>query len=302
MRKAILLYNPKAGNRKILTQLDYITQRIQRLRYTLTMYRSEAKGAIETYIVNEITQGDYDLIIISGGDGTINECINGMMKKKVYTPLAIFPLGTANDFANTALIPNTIEEALDIIEEGELRFIDVGLVNNKYFINVCNMGIFSGVSHEIDLALKKNFGKLAYYIKGVEELQNYETMDLEIEYDNKKMSNKYVLVLIFNGKGAGGFSKMAKDASIEDGYFDFVGIKEIDFFDIPKLFLKILQGEHLVDENIDYIKLQKAKIICKNMEEDFVTDVDGELGPNFPLNINVIKDQVRLYLPKKSKL
>ncbi|WP_010168759.1 diacylglycerol/lipid kinase family protein [Candidatus Epulonipiscium viviparus] len=299
MKRAILLYNPKAGNRKILNQVDYITEKIQKLGYVLTIYRSEFKGAIEKHILDKVLPEDFDLIMISGGDGTINECINGMMKKKIYAPLAILPLGTANDFANTAMIPNTIDDAINLIAKGELRFVDVGQVNDKYFINVCNMGLFSGVSHEIDLVLKKNLGKIAYYVKGIEELQNYDAMDLIIEHDNKVLTNKYVLVLIFNGKGAGGFSKMAKDADIEDGYFDLVGIKEVDFFDVPLLFLKVLQGEHLEDDKIDYIKLKHARITCKNPESKFITDIDGEVGPDFPLNISVITKQLRIYLPPK---
>ncbi|OON98018.1 MAG: lipid kinase [Epulopiscium sp. Nele67-Bin005] len=298
MKQAILMYNPKAGQRQILTQLDYVAERMQSMGYQLNLYRSEAQGAIEKYIIDNITQQNTHLIIISGGDGTVNECINGIMKKKLNIPVSILPLGTANDFARTAGIPFEIKEALALIEEGNLQPVDIGKVNDEYFINVCNMGIFSGVSHEIDLEFKKNFGKLAYYMKGMEELQNYETMDIEITSDEGNLKGDYVFILIFNGKGAGGFNKLAKHASITDGLFDVVAIKNVGLSAVPRLLIKAIQGEHLEDNNVDYLQISSAKIECFNQHhKQFVTDLDGEVGPDFPLNIKVVTNKFQIYLP-----
>ncbi|MEG0013135.1 MAG: YegS/Rv2252/BmrU family lipid kinase [Cellulosilyticaceae bacterium] len=298
MKKAILLYNPKAGNRQIVTHLDYISKRVQSMGYELRLYRSEGQGAIENYIIENITQDNSDMILVSGGDGTLNEAINGLAKKELDIPIGILPLGTANDFAHTAGITMSIRGALDVIEEGIVESVDIGKVNNKYFVNVCNMGLFSGVSHVIDLELKKNFGKLAYYIKGIEELHNYQSMDLIITSQEKVIQGKYVLVLIFNGKGAGGFNKLAKNASITDGKFDVVCIKDVGLYEVPRLFLKVLQGDHLDDPNVDYIVTSKIEIECCNEENEFIIDIDGEVGPQFPLNIEVISNQFKFYLPK----
>lgn len=295
MKRAILLYNPKAGNKQIVEHLDYIFKRIQHMGYTLTVYRSQEKGDIEVFIKENITQENMDLIMVSGGDGTINECINGMISKNLDIPLGILPLGTANDFARTAKIPAHIRGALDTIQAGTSKRVDVGKVNDRYFINVCNMGLFSNVSHIIDIDLKNKFGKLAYYVKGIEELQNYRSMSLQIETKEKKLEGQYVLVLVFNGQGAGGFTKLAKDASIEDGYLDAVCIKEVELHEIPRLFLKVLQGDHLGDDKVDYIRCEEMTIHCLNKDKDFVTDVDGEEGPPFPLNVQVIKNKLTIY-------
>lgn len=298
MKNAVLLYNPKAGNRQIQSQIDYIAERMQKMNYALRLYRSPMKGSITEYIQEYVSEQNTDLILISGGDGTLNECVNGLAQKQLDIPLAILPLGTANDFAYSAHIPNDIEGALDLIEIGELRYVDIGKVNDRYFINVCNMGLFSGISHIIDLELKKKFGKLAYYVKGIEELQNYQAMQLKVHIHDQIIENEYVLVLIFNGKAAGGFTKLAKDANIEDGVFDFIGIKKVEIHEIPLLFLKVLQGEHLKDPNIDYFISDQIKIECRNAERQFITDIDGEEGPDFPLHIEVKKKWIRMYLPK----
>jgi YegS/Rv2252/BmrU family lipid kinase len=298
MKKALLLYNPKAGNRQIVQYLDGITKRVQRMGYELSLYRSEAKNTIEEYIIENVAEENTDLLLISGGDGTINECINGMAKKGLDIPLGILPLGTANDFANAVGIPMDIRGAMEVIETQEPVATDIGMVNDYYFMNVCSMGLFTGVSHVIDLDLKKKFGKLAYYVKGLEELQNYHAMDLTIETDEEILKGKYLLVLIFNGKGAGGFMKLAKYAQIDDGMFDAICIKNIGIHEIPILFLKILQGDHLEDSNIDYIKSKKIAIKCHNTEHGFATDIDGEEGPIFPFTIQNIARKVRIFRPK----
>ena len=125
-------------------------------------------------------------------------------------------------------------------------------------------------------------------------------MSMTITTDTDVLNEKYILVLVFNGKGAGGMLKLAKDADIKDGKFNLVCIKDVGFFEVPGLFFKVLQGEHLEDNRIDYFKSSRIKIECHNQNIDgihFVTDVDGEEGPEFPLNIEVISNRFQVYLP-----
>ncbi|MGL4362769.1 MAG: diacylglycerol/lipid kinase family protein [Cellulosilyticaceae bacterium] len=302
MKKAILLYNPMAGHRQIINHIDYIAERLQQMDYELRIYRSEAKGSIKQYIIDYVTEKNTDMILVSGGDGTLNECVNGMVLKSLKIPLGILPFGTANDFAYSACIPNNIVQVMNIIEDGNIEFVDIGQVNNEYFINVCNMGLFSGISHVVDPIVKNKFGKLAYYLKGIEELQHYHGISFELEIDEVKHTGEYILLLIFNGKAAGGFTKLALNASIQDGFFDMICIKKTDVIDIPRIFLKILQGEHLNDSSIDYFRAKKINIICHNEEENIITDIDGEEGPTFPINIRLKTDLICIYMPKQLEI
>lgn len=300
MKQAILLYNAYAGHRTIVNELDKITEKLQVLGYELRLHRSTAPGDIRSYILDRVIIENTDLILISGGDGTVNECISAMCEKDLDIPLMILPLGTANDFANSAGIPSNVEACLDLITEGYLAYIDVGQANERYFINVCNMGLFSGVSHNVDPELKKKFGRLAYYFKGFEEIQNYQAMDITLTADDEVLKDKYLLILIFNGKGAGGMLKLAKNAEITDGKFDVVCIKNLNIFEMPALMFKVLQGEHLKDVNVDYLTSSHIKIECHNQEENhFVTDVDGEKGPGLPMEIKVLSHKIRVYLPRE---
>lgn len=298
-KQAILLYNAYAGHRTIVNELDKIAEKLQALGYELRLHRSIAPGDIKEYITQNLTKENTDLILVSGGDGTLNECISAMCKKALDIPLLILPLGTANDFANSAEIPNNVDECLDLITTGSLEYIDVGQANEQYFINVCNMGLFSGVSHNVDPEQKKKFGRLAYYFKGIEEIQNYQAMDITLTADHEVLRDKYLLILVFNGKGAGGMLKLAQNAEITDGKFDVICIKNLKIFEMPALMLKVLQGEHLKDTNVDYLTSSSIKIECHNQEENhFVTDVDGEAGPSLPMEIKVLSGKIRVYLPK----
>lgn len=298
-KQAILLYNAYAGHRTIVNELDRITETLQNLGYDVRFHRSTASGDIRNYILEHVEFSNTDLVLISGGDGTVNECISGMCEKDLDIPLMILPLGTANDFATSAGIPGKVDECLTLLTEGHLGYIDVGKVNDRYFINVCNMGLFSGVSHNIDPELKKKFGRLAYYFKGLEEIQNYQAMDITLTTDDEVLHDQYILILVFNGKGAGGMLNLAKYAEITDGKFDIVCIKNLNIFEMPALMFKVLQGEHLKDVNVDYLTSSSIKIECHNQEENhFVTDVDGEAGPKLPMEIQVISNKIRVYLPK----
>lgn len=299
MRKqAILLYNAYAGHRTIVGELDKIAEKLQEKDYDLRLHRSMASGNIKEYILEYVNEENTDLMLISGGDGTVNECISAMCEKGLDIPLMILPLGTANDFANSAGIPSNVEECLALLETGSLSYIDVGKANDEYFINVCNMGLFSGVSHNVEPELKKKFGRLAYYFKGLEEIQNLQAMDITLTVDGEVLEDQYLLILVFNGKGAGGMLKIAKNADIKDGKFDVICIKNVKIFEVPALMFKVLQGEHLKDVNVDYLTGSHIKIQCHNQEENhFVTDVDGEEGPSLPMEIEVLSEKIRVYLP-----
>ena len=297
-KEALLIYNPCSGHKEILINLDYITARIQGMGYNLKIYRSGFAGSIEKYIIEQVDNLNTDIIIVSGGDGTINECVNGMMKKRLNIPLSILPLGTSNDFAHTLCIPNKLSLALDLINHNYLSHVDVGKANDKFFINVCSMGAFSNVSQSINVSIKNKFGKLAYYAKGFDAIYNYQAMDLEVITSDACFNNKFFLILIFNGKGAGGFMKLAHNADLSDGLFDIVCFKDVYLYDVPPLLLKVLHGEHLDNPHVIYFKTDSLSIRNSKIDKSYATDVDGEHGPELPLDISVLSNALKVYVPK----
>lgn len=295
MKRIKLFYNPVSGDRKFPLQLDTFIYKFQKAGYDVSIFRSEQKGDIYD-TVKMISAKDYSILAVAGGDGTVNEIVNGMMEKKLDLPLAIFPVGTANDFGHHLNLPKSVADCCDVILRNNIRRVDIGKVNDKYFINVCSGGLFTTVSQSVDLNIKNTLGKMAYYIKGIEQLPNFKPIRLKIETSNSTIEDMFYLFLVLNGNSAGGFERLSREASVEDGLFDFIGVKARPFHELAILFLKILKGEHLDDPNILFIRDKKFKIAC--LEDDrrfFESDVDGEKGPDLPLDIEVIKKGLKVF-------
>ncbi|WP_027340364.1 YegS/Rv2252/BmrU family lipid kinase [Halonatronum saccharophilum] len=295
MRELILIYNPVAGKRRFLNYLDKFIQRFQSEGYNISLYRTTADGDLSS-IFKIIAAKSYDVLVVAGGDGSINEVVNGIMKYKIDVPLGVIPAGTANDFASHLNIPLDIEESFNVISRSKLEKVDVGEVDGRYFINVCAGGLLANVAHDIDLTLKNTLGKLGYYLKGVKELPNFKPIPARITTRSKVIEEYIYLFLILNGSSAGGFNRLAPKASIKDGYFDLIGIKALPLHELPKLFIKIVQGEHLNDHNVIYLRDSYFKIEMTGKEEIIgSSDIDGEVGPALPLEIKLHQGVLKVF-------
>ena len=145
------------------------------------------------------------------------------------------------------------------------------------------------------MEFKNTLGKLAYYIKGVQQLPKFRKIRFRITRENEVIEDYFYLFLVLNGTSAGGFNKLGIDAQIDDGYMDFIGIKACTINDMAVLFSKILRGEHLQDKNIVFFQDNKFDIEClKGVESFKESDIDGERGPDFPLHIEVKRKALKV--------
>lgn len=168
--------------------------------------------------------------------------------------------------------------------------VDLGKINDKYFINVASTGLFTDVSQKTDVNLKNTIGKLAYYLKGIEELPNFRRLKVNIKSKECNYDGEMYLLLVFNGESAGNF-RLATEADVTDGKLDVIVFKAIPIIELIPLFIKILKGEHLDSNKVVYFKTDDLYIECN---EEIVTDIDGERGPDFPLNIKCIKGGIKV--------
>ncbi|MGX4599883.1 YegS/Rv2252/BmrU family lipid kinase [Faecalimicrobium sp. JNUCC 81] len=291
MKKVKLIYNPNSGEKRINNQLDDIIKVYQENNYLLMPYRLN----IEEPISKAFDEMDdtYDHLLLAGGDGTIDMVLNAIKECNINLPIGILPTGTANDFANALKIPNNIKEAIENIIKSEPKKIDIGKINDKYFINVASAGMFTDVSQRINQDLKNYIGKVSYYIKGIEEALYLRKFNIKVHSEELSYNGDMYLMLIFNGKTAGNIN-LAYKAEIDDGYLDVIIFKGMP---IPKsipVLISVLRGEHLdhLNENeLLYFKTKKLTIEC---EDGLITDIDGEKGPDFPLDIECIKDGIEI--------
>ena len=295
MKKLKLIYNPFSGDKSFKFNIDLCIKIFQEAGYDVHIFRSIKKGDIIEHLNN--MNKDYDIIVVSGGDGTVNIVLNGIIKNNIKASLGIIPSGTANDFATYLNLPSKdLEECCNIITKTESKYIDIGLVNDTYFINVCGGGIFTNVSQNIDNSFKNALGTMAYYLKGVEQLSNVKPIPFKIYNSNEVIEEELYFFIVLNSAGAGSFAKLAPNASIVDGEFDFIAVKAKPVHELAVLFVKILRGEHINDSNIIYFRDKYIKIEClKEDVENYETDIDGEVGPNFPVTIKNLHSYIRVF-------
>lgn len=280
MKKVKFIYNPFSGENTIITDIDKVIMVHQKYGYMVVPYRISIGCNLKDAFadINE----EYHYILVAGGDGTVDSVVNCMKELRIQLPIGILPVGTANDFAKFIGIPQDVELVCERILNLPPRRLDIGKINNKYFINVASTGLFTDVSQKTDINLKNTMGKLAYYIKGLEQLPNFRSLKIKVNSEEVSYHGNMYLMLIFNGQTAGNL-KLAYKSSIDDGMLDVIIIKAAAIKDIVALFIKLIRGEHLEGHNsLIYFKTRKVTVEC---EEGIVTDIDGERGPDFPLTI-----------------
>lgn len=295
------IYNPTAGETMIRDRLDDIIALYQRRGYTIVPYRLDFTGD-----GSDIT-GDlddrFDHLLVAGGDGTVNHVVNLLRNNDIDIPLAIIPAGTANDFA--MMLGTRQDDVVDIcraILDGEVAGVDIGKVNGNYFVNVFSCGLFTDISQKTPTIMKNTFGKLAYYVSGLGELARYRTMEVSIETDGGNFRGACFLFLVFNGKTAGTI-RLAYLSEVDDGLLDLLVIKSEGPVKTLRTALRYLaqmqQGNATsYPPGIEHIRCSRLRAESKTAE---TTDIDGQPGPPFPLEITCEKNALRVIIPKYIK-
>lgn len=284
MKKIKLIYNPVAGNKTFPNYLDSFIEKFQKSNFKISIYRSVPDEDLDKGLDN--LDDNYRYIIVAGGDGTLNKVVNAMMIRNINLPLGIIPAGTVNDFASHLNMPGNFRDCFDVILEENLQKVDIGQVNNRFFINVCLGGVLSDVSHTTGTGVKNKLGKLAYYINGLKEITKIQPLPLKITTSQTTITERLYMFMILNSKRAGGFKNLAQKAKINDGVFDFIGVKTGQFYKIPSLLLNFFQGGLSTNKNIIYLQDNYFKI-KQLMDNSYSTDIDGEKGPKLPLEIKI---------------
>ena len=283
MKKVKFIYNPSSGETAVAAYLDKIISIYQSYGYTLTIRRLDFKGD-ESDIIAELQEFKYHHILIAGGDGTVNYIVNILMSNGIDTPISVLPTGTANDFSSMLRIPSDIEKACHKILTGTFKDIDLGVVNNKYFVNVFSCGLFTDVSQKTPTILKNTFGKLAYYVGGIGEIPNFRRMNIKITSDGGNYEGTSLIFFVFNGKTAGKF-RIAKGAEINDGMLDVLIFKGDNSFETAQTifhYISLLPKRQMYPSGVVHLKCKTLHAECVRDEH---TDMDGQAGPRFPLEI-----------------
>lgn len=273
-KKVLLIVNPCSGRSKSRHSAFEIVDRFSKDDYEFSVHTTQCSGDATNIVRNNCD--DKDLVVCCGGDGTLNETINGVMDLPRRIPIGYVPAGTTNDLASTLGIPKDLDKAVKIISEGNVHSYDIGLFNNRYYSYVASFGAFTKSSYATSQKLKNIFGHSAYVLNGVlKELRRIPSYHMRIEYDGGVIEDDFSLGTVTNSTSVGGIFRFNKnDIKLNDGIFEVLLVKKATIKDTPQLFYKVMRKQY--DGNrIIFFKTSKVKITC---DEEVPWTLDGEYG------------------------
>ncbi|AIY04719.1 hypothetical protein Plano_0754 [Planococcus sp. PAMC 21323] len=294
MKRARIIYNPTSGRELFRKHLPEVLEKMEKAGYETSCHATTSEGdAIQA--AAHAVEREFDLVIAVGGDGTLNEVVSGIAPFENRPKVGLIPMGTTNDFARAVHIPRDITKAVDIILKGDSIPVDIGLMNDdRYFINIAGGGRLTELTYEVPSKLKTVLGQMAYYLKGIEMLPSIRSSRVRIEYDGQVFEDSAMMFLIGLTNSVGGFEKLAPDASINDGKFTLLILKELNMAEFIRVASLALRGEHLSDPHVIYAKASEIKVTTN---ERVLLNLDGEYGGVLPATFKNLANHIEMYVP-----
>ncbi|WP_423407924.1 diacylglycerol/lipid kinase family protein [Heyndrickxia sp. MSNUG] len=296
--KAMIIMNPSSGKEKANEYVQKIKETLQGRFSDIDIRKTEKEGDAASF-ATEACIALYDAVISMGGDGTINETINGIAEQDHRPALGIIPLGTINDFARALDIPLEPYEAISILEGQETRAVDVGKIDEAYFANVLAVGSIAEASYNVTAEQKTRLGSLAYFMEGAKSFLNGEAIDLTVEHENGRWEGKSFLLLAALTNSVGGFESLAPEASVSDGKIHVFIIKKMSFPKIAAIIPSLLKGELKESDEVEYIS---TSLLNVSSSKEHVVNIDGEEGQTLPFHAKVLPGHIRVFVPAKKAM
>lgn len=294
-KKVLVLINPNSGKKNskesVLDALNVFSAN----NYQMEIYLSQKPMDVTRYI--EENGERFDVVAVFGGDGTLNEATNGLMKLKHKPVISYFPTGTMNDFGTNFGLTNDMKQCANIACDGHIESFDVGKINSRYFNYVAGFGTFCNVSYETKQELKKQIGNLAYIIKAIHEIPNLHPYHVKMNLDGKILEKDLMFGLIINGNRVAGFEMVEQaDNTFKDGLFDIILVEHtpnpLELYNYP---LGVLHPEL----NMKYVERYQAKSIIIESQEKLAWTLDGEEGEEtLVARVENISQALQIYASK----
>jgi diacylglycerol kinase (ATP) len=284
MEKILVILNPAARGERAKNTYE----RIQKLPAAIVQTTS-APGDARGLASWGVKKG-YRTVVAAGGDGTINEVVNGLVGSDVA--LGILPVGTMNVFAAELGLPNSLEKAWAVIRARHIRRVDLVRANEQYFVQLAGVGLDAQVVQATSLNFKKNFGPLSYLFSAA-QIAARKPPKLIVEHDERRLEGSFVL--IGNGRYYGGPVAFFKDARIDDGKLDVLIFKNLGYLDIARYLGTILMGNHTELDDVEYFQTKRVHV---SSADDVPVEVDGEVVTTLPVTFRISSRKLKVVVPQ----
>lgn len=297
-KKMFFVYNPYAGKATIRNKLLDIIDIFVKGGYEVTVYPTQAEGDA-VYRVAEL-EDQYDIVVCSGGDGTLDEVVTGMMRREVILPVGYVPAGSTNDFAGSLGLPKNMLSAAETVVRGEEFPCDIGSFNDDTFVYIAAFGLFTDVSYETSQEFKNIVGHLAYLLEGMKRIANIPSYHVKIYNEEIQIEDDFMFGMITNSVSVGGFKRITgKYVELNDGEFEVTLIKR------PRNPIELNQiMAALVMKTIDTecMFCFKASRLTIEAEEPIAWTLDGENGGRHEKAvISNLKEALRIMVPARKE-
>ncbi len=294
MKKLLFIFNPYSGKAQIKNKLLQIVDIMVKAGYEVTIYPTQARADALNMVQKRAKK--YDLVVCSGGDGTLDEAVSGMMLSEKKVPLGYIPAGSTNDFANSLKIPKDMVKAAKVAVSGKKFACDVGKFNDSSFIYVAAFGIFTAVSYKTSQEWKNILGHAAYILEGAKSLHEITSYHMRVEHEDQVIEDEFIYGMITNSNSVGGFKNMTgKNVLLDDGKFEVSLIrKPKNLVELNEILASL---SNLIDDT-DAIYSFKSDCITFYAEEEVSWTLDGEYGGS-PREVKIRNQQQALEIMVK---
>jgi len=297
----LIICNPNSGRGNSFSFAKKLKKRIEKVSSSSAeIYLSESVEKMREFFaeIKKERPNFYNSILILGGDGTFSLAVDALLKIGLNVPVAIFPLGTVNDFAKQTHMAKSVKKCVSTILAQKTKKCDVAFVNGDYVVNVACGGYFTHGVNTYSRVAKKMFGKLAYFGKAAFNVFNMRAQKMRYTIDGETFEAETIMYLVMNSASAGGFKHIGARAKIDDGLFDLCVIKKARIGRLARTAIKILGGRHIPDKCIEYRqgKNFKIELVGEKPNPNFLkSDFDGNVGEKLPLEIKVDNKKLEIY-------
>lgn len=299
MNEAWLIVNPAAGGEEGERYADLTQKKLETMYDTVKIWMTE-KGGDATRFANKAAKKKINAVFVIGGDGTVNEGISGIAEEAYRPDFGFIPLGTVNDLGRVLGISLNPEEAIQQLPATIKKKMDVGKVNNRYFIDTIAIGSIPEAVHDVDPEQKTKLGPLAYFLEGAKALGENKSYTFDLVVDDEKIVQESILVIVALANSVGGFEALIPNAEVDDGFIHLMILKGNTYLDKLKLIPKIFTGAATDTDEVLYRKF-KSGLIDVQEQENVTSNIDGDRGDQLPLDIKVLESHITVFAPEAAE-
>lgn len=297
MNKALVIVNPSAGKEKAVEYTDQIVEILEKRYEEVEVKKTEGAGDAKRFADSGAKEG-VELIVAVGGDGTVNEAVNGIAPHEKRPKFAIIPMGTVNDLARVLQIPLDPEDAVEVLNEEHLQTIDIGKASGTYFTNALALGEIPESIHEVSAEEKSKLGTIAYLWAGAKKFFENEKIKVKVTAKEKDFEGELSAVVMSLTGQLAGIEDIFPEAKLADGKIHILLVHDLDLAKTSKMVPELLSKKITESDNMTYITTDKVTLESLGGKA-YVSDVDGEEGPKLPFTVEVLKAHLEVLVPIK---